>query len=95
MERPFDMRSSSSNHGVDWRKVVTEKRMPRRIAKAEAHAFCAEMIRQGVEGGDLWCYNDSSQEIIENEIRELCGRHERYAGYATIDKVNKYRRTDD
>ena len=72
---------------------MTEKRIPKRIARAEAHAFALEMIRQGIEGGALWCYNDASHGVLVDELAEICARHERYADIpGSFENLDKYKR---
>jgi hypothetical protein len=72
---------------------MNEKKMSKRIARAEAHAFALEMIRQGIDGGALWSYNDASQEVLVDELSEICARHQRYADIpGGFENLEKYKR---
>lgn len=50
------------------------RKMPKRIARSEAHFFAVEMIRQGLEGGALCSFEEDAQLRIEQALGPIIAR---------------------
>ncbi len=66
------------------------KVIPYKLARAEAHAFALEMIRQGLDGGGLSGYEDASAMRIEAALGVILMRLEKQAS-VDWEKLRAYR----